>query len=116
MGHAMSRLAPLLLVALLAGCDSKPMATASKSARVAAEAPGAPPNVGGAKAEEAPAAERKIIHSATIELAVTDIEAIQPEVEKVVEEFKGYVAKSDTTGQVGRSRSATWTLKVPVAG
>ncbi len=115
----MSRLVPLLLVALVAGCDAKPMGTASKSLRVAKEAPaaaapGAPP-VAGAKADEAQAAERKIIYSATIELAVTNVEAVQPEVEKVVEEFKGYVAKSDITGQVGRSRSATWTLKVPVA-
>lgn len=76
---------------------------------------GAPaPGAAGAKPEEA-GVERKVIHSASIELVVTNVEAIQAQVEKVVADSKGYVAKSDVTGQAGRSRSATWTLKVPVA-
>lgn len=122
MGPAMSRLALLFAITLLAGCDSKPAASASKSsfdkvadARAAAAPQGAPPVVAGAKADEAPAVERKIIHTATIDLAVTSVEATQPAVEKVVEEFQGYVAKSDISVQAGRSRTATWTLKVPVA-
>ena len=114
----MSRLLALLAVTLLSGCDSKPMSS-SKAVRMSgetamaadmAEAPAA-----GAKPAGEPAVERKIIHSATIELHVTNVETVQPEVERVVADFKGYVAKSDITGQAGRSRTATWTLKVPVA-
>ena len=116
----MSRLTPLLLVTLLTGCgDSKPMSP-SKAARTTAESFLAAPNAdaapaAGAKPAAEPAIERKILHSATIELHVTNVEAVLPEVERVVAEFKGYVAKSDITGQAGRTRTATWTLKVPVA-
>ena len=115
----MSRLAALLVVASLCGCDSKPMTSGEKTARLsAAAAPAADmaevPAAGAKPATES-AVERKIIHSATIELHVTNVEAVQPEVEKVVADYKGYVAKSDVTGQAGRSRTATWTLKVPVA-
>jgi len=115
----MSRLLALLAVALLSGCDGKPMA-GSKSVdlavgraapRAVADEAAAP----GAKPAGEPAVERKIIQSATIELHVTNVEAALPEVEKVVADFKGYVAKSDITGQAGRTRTATWTLKIPVA-
>ncbi len=107
----MSRLAALLLVALLAGCDDKPQAGAARAEEAAA--PKAAPDAGAKP--DGPAVERKIIYSAAIELHVTNVEAVQPEVEKVAADFKGYVAKSDITGQVGRSRTATWTLKVPAA-
>ena len=124
----MIRLLPILALTLLAGCGDSPKTSsrntfsevAQQVGRAAPQAaPGAKadapaPLVAGAKPDE-PAVERKIIYSASIELLVTNVEAIQPQVEKVVADFKGYVAKSDVTGQAGRSRTATWTLKVPVA-
>ena len=82
--------------------------------RVNQDAPGkAPVAANAVKAEDLPA-ERRIIQTATIDLVVKDIEVVRPEVEKIVAEFKGYIAKSDVTGQSGRLRSATWTLKIPV--
>ncbi len=122
----MIRLIPILALTLLVGCGDSPKTSsgstfsevAHKLDRAADRAPPAArdgaPVAAGAKPDE-PAVERKIIYSASIELLVTNVEAIQPQVEKVVADFKGYVAKSDVTGQAGRSRTATWTLKVPVA-
>ena len=57
---------------------------------------------------------RKIIYTAVVEVVVKDVEQAAAEVNRIVEEIKGYVAKSDITGQVGSRRTATWTLKVPV--
>ena len=121
----MMRFLPILALTLLVGCGEKPGMMSKESAsivgaviapdRAAPAKDGAPaPVVAGAKAEEA-GVERKIIYSASIELLVKNVETIQPQVERVVADFKGYVAKSDVTGQTGRSRTATWTLKVPVA-
>lgn len=126
----MARLTPLLAVLLLAGCDSKPVTGTTTVAvgREAAQAPppaadaapgrAAAPQAGGVAAgkPEELAVERKIVYSAAVELVVTSIEAVGPQVEKLVTDFKGsYVAKSDLHGQAGRSRTATWTLKVPAA-
>ncbi len=119
----MTRFLPILALTLLVGCDSPVRMNKESSSGFRVEvnadrpAPGAKdgaPGAAGAKPEE-PGVERKVIHSAAIELVVTNVEAIQPQVEKVVADYKGYVAKSDVTGQAGVSRSATWTLKVPVA-
>jgi hypothetical protein len=57
--------------------------------------------------------ERKIIYSATIEVVVKDLDVARAAVEKVVEEQKGYIAKSEVIGESGSRRTATWTLKVP---
>ena len=57
---------------------------------------------------------RKIIYTAVVEVVVKDVEQVAAEVNRIVEEIKGYIAKSDITGQVGTRRTATWTLKVPV--
>ena len=82
--------------------------------------PPAPPPPGGKDgkaAGEAPnqdAITRKIIYNATVEVVVKDVEQSRTEVTRIVEEAKGYIAKSDISGQAGTKRTATWTLKVPV--
>lgn len=56
---------------------------------------------------------RKIIYTADIEIVVKDLEATRQSVERIVQEQQGYIAKTDTVGQAGQSRTATWTMKVP---
>jgi len=112
----------MLMLMVVLGCGGQ--APNSKTASfeigmVAEQAPrdGMPaPAAGGAvKGEDATAVERKIIYTATLELVVKDIETLRPTVEKLATDLKGYVSKSDISGEVGRFRKASWTLKVPVA-
>jgi hypothetical protein len=103
----------LCCLLLLAGC-ADPMPTTGTTIAFGAKAPqGAVDKKPGAPA--APAVERKIIYTATIDIDVKDVDATATEVAKVADECGGYVAKSDISGQVGRSRRATWTLKVKAA-
>lgn len=78
----------------------------------------APPNPAAAPAAPAgaqppQAVTRQIIYSATIEVVVKNLTATRQSVERVTEEQKGYIAKSEVIGDAGSRRSATWTLKVP---
>lgn len=59
-------------------------------------------------------AERKIIFRATLELIVSNLDEAVPQVEKLVAEQKGYVAKSEVRGDTGSRRSAVFSLRVPV--
>lgn len=58
---------------------------------------------------------RKIIHTATVELVVENFDPVQAQVEAVVRQFDGYVARSNVSGLPGRPRSGQWTVRVPVA-
>lgn len=72
--------------------------------------------VGGAKgAGAAPesAITRRVIYNATVEVAVKDVDDVRAEVSRLVDLYKGYIAKSDVSGQTGTMRTARWTLKVP---
>ena len=105
-------LVPILSAAI--GCDS-----------------GAPPNsmsreeapVGGAVPPPAPAQkpekldERKIIYTSKLQLRVVDLDAAALQVQKLVEEQKGYIASSDISGvpDYYNNRSANWVVRVPVA-
>lgn len=101
------------------GCGSSSVGSSSGERKAELQLPNAPQpgGVGGKAAEGAKeeAITRKIIYSAAVEVVVKDVEQARADVERIVlEEAKGYIAKSDITGQVGSKRTATWTLKVPV--
>ena len=68
----------------------------------------------GADGQKNEAISRKIIYTAVVEVVVKDVEQAAAEVTRIVDEIKGYIAKSDITGQVGSRRTAIWTLKIPV--
>jgi hypothetical protein len=107
---------------------SPPAAGAPPRMNVGFRAPQGPPAdaaaVGGeaaakggkpAEVEQELAIERKIIYSAAIEVTIKDLDTTREEVERLVEEFKGYVAKSEVLGDTGKKRTASWTLKIPSA-
>jgi len=76
-----------------------------------APAPAKPPQAEVAAQEVA----RKIIYTANLDLIVDDLDAATRELEKAVEEVKGYVARSEVRGTPGSPRQGTWTIRVPVA-
>jgi hypothetical protein len=97
-------------LAALAGCGGSATYSPAGSS-VEAQAPAAPAVKPGGGETPIP---RKIIYSATLEITVKNVDDTQKQVEKIIDEHKGYVAKSDVSGSVGTRRTATWTLKVPV--
>jgi hypothetical protein len=56
---------------------------------------------------------RKIIYNASVELVVEDLDKAQGQLAGLVEDAKGYIAKSNTHGSPGSPRSGEWTLRVP---
>jgi hypothetical protein len=121
-------------VSLIAGCGGAAPngSTYSFKKEAAGGAPGAPApmmDMANRKAQEAGPAgggkpaqpeqelpmERKIIYSASMEITIKDLDATRQEVERIVEEFKGYIAKSEVIGNTGQRRTGTWTLKIPSA-
>jgi hypothetical protein len=58
--------------------------------------------------------QRKIIYTADVELVVEEFNSIPAKVEKIVEEFEGYIAGSTVTGAPGHPRIGKWTIRVPV--
>jgi hypothetical protein len=60
--------------------------------------------------------QRKIIYTADVELVVEEFNWIPSKVEKLVQDFKGYIAGSTVTGTPGHPRSGKWTIRVPVEG
>jgi hypothetical protein len=93
---------------------------AAKAGGGGAGQPALPPADGradGAGGEAAkPAAQRRIIHTATLELLVEDIEKARQELLGLVEESKGFVAGSEAGGTPGAPRTGRWTVRVPAAG
>lgn len=97
----------LMVLAAGSGCvEIQPGAAAPKAAGDAAPAPGGKPG--------AVAIARKIVYTAAVEVTVQDIDAVRPEVVRIVAAANGHVAKTDDTGTAGYRRSSTWTVKVPV--
>ncbi len=58
--------------------------------------------------------DRKIIYTAHLSIVVQNLDQATEEVLRLVEGHKGYVAKSEITGQLGQRRQAVFTLRVPV--
>ena len=130
----MTRNLMLFVVLLFAGCSGTPASVGIKmaDARISRDAPASKPaaiRVPQAKAEAldnlqpiaadltppvAPEIARMVVHTATIDLVVAKLSETQAAVERIIDEAKGYIAKSDIAGSSGGNRHATWTLKVPV--
>ena len=57
---------------------------------------------------------RKIIYTADLQLIVEDFGTAEVELVKLAVANKGFVAKSEITGQSDAHRTGTWTMRVPV--
>jgi hypothetical protein len=57
---------------------------------------------------------RKIIYHATMELVVDNFDPVQKKIDALVEQFHGYLAKSNISGRPGSPRIGRWTVRVPV--
>lgn len=124
--RAASFLTPLAAMALL-GCSSKsPMAGSSPEAAEgnfsvrtsgASQAPQATPPMAPeprkAAAANADVIERKIIYSGQLTIVVKQLDDVVAEVERLLDEYKGYIAKSEILGHTGTRRTATFTVRVP---
>jgi hypothetical protein len=62
----------------------------------------------------AAALQRKIIHTATLTLAVEHFDPVPEEVAALVGRFGAYVARSQIAGTAGSLRRGQWTIRVPV--
>ncbi|MBA4186515.1 MAG: hypothetical protein C0467_00710 [Planctomycetaceae bacterium] len=111
------------LMFLAVGCGQNANTTFSKIGMSVGDAPGAPaakeaggkPPAGDAAIKGATApADRKIIYTGTLDLVVTNMDEVLPQVEKLVAAQKGYIAKSEVKEDTGKRRTATFSLRVPV--
>jgi len=120
----------LLGVVVVAGCgadSSSPnkiggvAGKVDKAARKAARAPepgDAPAQAekeDPAKKQEAAGSAPKIIYTARLELSVADLDRAESDLISLVKERKGYIVRSDPTGEPGVQRRGSWTFRVPVA-
>lgn len=115
----------VLLVLGIHGCsgetpqNARPPAKASDQAATAASSAidSPAPNAQGKAKSKGPSpdgARRKLIYTATVELAVEDLDAVQSRLESVVKQFDGYLSHSSVSGSPGYRRSGQWTIRVPV--
>jgi hypothetical protein len=117
----MNRVVVLLLgLVLVAGCgvEQRP-AFESVSGKSAPSAP-VPARVtsdiagGGAAGVPDEALERKIIYTVSLDLAVTQFDGVQEQVEKLVQQQPGaYVSEATLSGVKGSHRTGQWTIRVP---
>ena len=59
------------------------------------------------------AIERKIIYTSDVDLVVEEFDEVPEKVEKLVDQFDGYLAGSNIAGSPGRPRNGQWTIRVP---
>jgi hypothetical protein len=62
-----------------------------------------------------PPAKRRIIYSASIDLIVTDFDGGGKNLQRIVDDHGGYIARADVGETSGERRHATWTLRIPIA-
>ncbi len=107
----------LVAITAISGCGGAPQSVNVTASRAPAEGDGklAPASGAGVAnpAEPPLPVPRKIIYTAQLEVVVKDLDAGSKELERLVAEWGGYIAKSDRSGNLGSRRTATWTLKVP---
>jgi hypothetical protein len=96
-------------LATFVGCESQSKFDAVGAVSREADAPAKP-----AAPDPAPVA-RRIVHTAYLELLADDIDAAQKQLLALVDEYKGFIAASETGGSPGVPRSGNWTVRVPVA-
>jgi Domain of unknown function (DUF4349) len=103
-----------ILLAAAFGCSDDKKAAMQRDAR-ALEAPGVLKEDKGGAPPAPPQLERKIIYTARVELHVANLDEARGQLDALLVEVKGYVAKSDEVGRAGGIRSGTWKVRVPVA-
>lgn len=114
----------LLSAVIGSGCGPEMGAPAESVARMStAVAPAAPERSpsqnqvsggGAAAADPVPEAlPRKIIYTADVALSVEDFGKAAEQVARLVAQYGGYIAESDTQGRPGAGRSGTWKARVP---
>lgn len=96
------------------GCGGGGMPGAALAPAGAGVTEGQKPATAPAAPNAAPA-ERRIIYTATLDVVVQDLDAARAEVDKVVTAAGGYVGKSEVRNDSNTRRSASFTLRVPVA-
>ncbi len=111
-----------LVVVVATGCAESghaPREAASRSNKWVGRSPAASAeSTAGdkAKSPQPPSTEalqRKIIYTATVNLAVEQFDPVPARVETLVNRFGAYVAHSQITGSPGSPRRGQWTLRVP---
>ena len=95
--------------------DTSASEAESKPASMPGELP-AEPAIDNAKPakEKNPAARRKIIYTAKLDLVVEDFSPIPAKVSALANRFDGYIAGSDISGSAGSRRNGSWEVRVPV--
>lgn len=127
--RTMSQIAAIATVGcvLLVSCGSKEAAERAQSQSnlkqyglASADAPSEEPAAAGESKGagetlvNSATANRKIIYSATVELAVEDFAGVPAKVAALVKQFDAYIASSNQSGSTGSNRSGTWRIRVPV--
>jgi hypothetical protein len=64
---------------------------------------------------DAAAVERKIIYTAEVDLVVEDFGPLPEKIDRLVQQFDAYVARSNVSGMPGQPRRGVWTVRVPVS-
>jgi hypothetical protein len=104
-------------VVLALGCGEAYEAS-RRTAETKAWQPNAPaqpaPSVSHEVLPSVSALQRKIIHTAEIQLVVEDFTPIPSKVAALTKQFNGYVKSSQLAGSPGNPRSGCWTIRVPV--
>jgi hypothetical protein len=59
--------------------------------------------------------DRKIIQTGDVRVVVTDFPKAEQELLQLVQQHKGYLAKSEISGSVGSTRQGSWKVRVPAA-
>jgi hypothetical protein len=110
-----SRWALPFVCMLAIGCGQDESGRAAPQA--AAGKAAAPEGVGGGKPEKPaePLVDRKIIRTAQVELVVDDFDKGEAALWQLLKSNEGFMARSEVHGTPGTPRSATWTVRVPVA-
>jgi hypothetical protein len=66
-----------------------------------------------APAAAKPDLQRRIIYNADVQLIVDDLTKAEQELQRLVTEHKGYIAKAEINGSTGQPRNGHWRLRVP---
>jgi type II secretory pathway pseudopilin PulG len=104
----------VLIIAVLIGLMLPATQRVRESSRAAAELNAArQAQALAAAVAQKPDIPRRIIYTATVELAVDDLDASTAKVRQMVGEYKGYVSKAEVSGRAGQYRRGTLTVRVP---
>jgi hypothetical protein len=96
------------------GSSARPRVPQKEGAKQEERAGGA--RAAGADKGAAEPLPRKIIYKAEVSLVVDDLPAAEEQLRQLINQHKGFIAKSELSGSTGSKRSGHWRLRVPVDG